>query len=284
VGVLAIREPGSPDYASLGLQPGEGFPRVVTAGRFLALPGGYFPRLAREIAEGDLPTAALEELRVSGGWVKVIGDHPGPDGRFRRHWTPETLRVTAAAIHRAGGRLAVHAVSAPAVEAAVEAGFDSIEHGVEMTDGAIQAMAQRAIAWVPTLAPGAGRVAAEFALSIGLPRATVEWIRTTFDRQSEMVGRAARAGVRILAGTDAGQGPHGMIVEQVKLLVEAGLRVEQALGAASWDARAFLGLRGLTEGAPADLVIYDEDPRERIDALERPALIMLDGRLIASHR
>src|SRR5262249_10483644 len=163
------------------------FPRVVTAGRFLAPPGGYFPGLAREIAEGDLPTAALEEFQVSGGWVKVIGDHPGPDGRFRHHWRPETLRVTAEAVHRAGGRLAIHAVSAPAVEAAVEAGFDSIEHGVEMTDDTIRDMVKRAIAWVPTLAPGAGRVAAEFAMSIGLPRDTVEWIRTIFDRQAEMV-------------------------------------------------------------------------------------------------
>jgi imidazolonepropionase-like amidohydrolase len=240
--------------------------------------------MAREIAEDDLPTAALEELRVSGGWVKVVGDHPGLDGRFRRHWMPETLRVTAESIHRAGGRLAVHAVSAPAVEAAVEAGFDSIEHGVEMTDDAIQGMVERDIAWVPTLFPGAGRVAAEFSMSIGIPLETVEWIRTIFDRQSEMVGRAARAGVRILAGTDAGQGPHGMIVEQVRLLIKAGLSVEQALGAASWDARAFLGFPGLTEGAPADLVIYDKDPREWVDALERPALIMLDGRLIAPHQ
>jgi imidazolonepropionase-like amidohydrolase len=153
-----------------------------------------------------------------------------------------------------------------------------------MTDAAIQGMVRRAIAWVPTLFPGAGRVAAEFVRSIGLPRATVEWIRTIFDRQPEMVGRAARAGVRILAGTDAGQGPHGMIVEQVRLLIEAGLTGEQALGAASWDARAFLGFPGLTEGASADLAIYDKDPRERIDALERPALIMLDGQLIAPHR
>jgi imidazolonepropionase-like amidohydrolase len=175
-------------------------------------------------------------------------------------------------------------VSAPAVEAAVEAGFDSIEHGVEMTDDTIRDMEKRNIAWVPTLAPGAGGVAAEFAMSIGLPRETVEWIRTIFDRQAEMVGRAARAGVRILAGTDAGQGPHGMIVEQVRLLSAAGLTGEQALGAASWEARAFLGFPGLTEGAPADLVIYDEDPRKRLAALERPSLIMLDGRLIAPHQ
>jgi imidazolonepropionase-like amidohydrolase len=47
VGVLAMREPGSPDDASMLLAHEAGWPRVVTAGRFLAPPGGYFPGLAR---------------------------------------------------------------------------------------------------------------------------------------------------------------------------------------------------------------------------------------------
>ena len=119
MGVLAIREPGGPDAASRGLKPKEGFPRIVTAGRFLATPGGYFPGLAREIAEDDLPTAALEEFQVSGGWVRVIGDHPGSDGRFRLHWTLATLHATVEVVHQAGGKLAIHAVATPAIEAAV---------------------------------------------------------------------------------------------------------------------------------------------------------------------
>src|SRR5262245_47540699 len=49
VGVLAIREPGSPDDASMVLADEVGWPRVVTAGRFLAPPGGYFAGLAREV-------------------------------------------------------------------------------------------------------------------------------------------------------------------------------------------------------------------------------------------
>jgi hypothetical protein len=49
LGVLAIREPGSPDDASARLAGEDGWPRVITAGRFLAPPGGYFPDLAREV-------------------------------------------------------------------------------------------------------------------------------------------------------------------------------------------------------------------------------------------
>ena len=64
-GVLAIREHGSPDYAALDLRVEDGFPRIQTAGRFLAPHGKYFPGLAREIDEVDLPNAAEEEYRKS---------------------------------------------------------------------------------------------------------------------------------------------------------------------------------------------------------------------------
>jgi len=76
VGVLAIREPGSPDDGGRSLAGAEDLPTVMTAGRFLAPVGRYFPGIAREIATEDLTTSALEELRTSGSWVKVIGD-PG---------------------------------------------------------------------------------------------------------------------------------------------------------------------------------------------------------------
>src|SRR5262249_2341236 len=49
-GVLALREPGSPfPRAAMGLDPRDGYPRVVTGGRFLAPPGGYVPGFAREV-------------------------------------------------------------------------------------------------------------------------------------------------------------------------------------------------------------------------------------------
>ena len=60
-----------------------GLPRIVTAGRFLAPPGGYFPALAREIENDDLPQAAEEEAGTAHAWAKVIGEFIGPDGSMR---------------------------------------------------------------------------------------------------------------------------------------------------------------------------------------------------------
>src|SRR5437867_2694101 len=61
-GVLAVREPGGPNRASTGIGPEFGLPRTFTAGRFLAPPGRYFPGLAREVSEDELPDAAAEEF------------------------------------------------------------------------------------------------------------------------------------------------------------------------------------------------------------------------------
>jgi len=90
--------------------------------------------------------------------------------------------------------------------------------------------------------------------------------------------------VTLLAGTDAGMGPHGLVRHEVEMLLAAGLDAQTALGAASWTARTWLGLPGIEEGAPADLVAFREDPREDASTLADPTLIVLDGRLIRDPR
>jgi len=283
VGVLAIREPGSPDDASMLLAAEVGRPRVVTAGRFLAPPRGYFPGLAREVTCAELARAAVEEAARSGRWAKIIGDFLGGPGEFVPNWPADVLAEAVGKVHAAGGRVAVHAVCPQAVDAAVAAGVDSVEHGWAVTDTHFAAMRARNVAWVPTLMPGGSQAACEFAAAMGFSTGTRDWMRTALDAQPATVARAHAAGVTVLAGTDAGQGPHGVIVEQITMLAEAGMPVAAAIGAGSWTARRWLGLACLEPGAPADLVLYGADPRVDLDVLRRPALIVLDGQVIESN-
>ena len=51
--------------------------------------------------------------------------------------------------------------------------------------------------------------------------------------------------------------------------------------AGSWGARAYLGLPGLDEGAPADLVVYETDPRVDLSAMMSPRRIVLRGVVVA---
>jgi imidazolonepropionase-like amidohydrolase len=281
VGVLALREPGSPDEASMHLAREDGWPTVITAGRFLAPPDGYFPGLARQVTADKLGNAALEERQRSGCWVKIIGDFLGGD-RFVPNWSAEVLKQTTARIHAEGGRVAVHAVCPEAVAAATAAGVDSIEHGWAISDADFATMRANGTAWTPTLMPGGSDLACEFASQMGFSTETLRWMREVIDAQPATVARAHRAGVVVLGGTDAGQGPHGTIVDQIQLLATAGLPPRNAVGAASWTGRRYLGLPCLEAGAPADLVVYDSDPGVDLDALRRPTMIVLDGRVLES--
>ena len=277
-GVLLVREPGGPDRASARIGPHEGLPRVQSGGRFLAPPGRYFPGLSRAVSEEALPGAAEEEARASGAWAKVIADWPDADGRMRPNFRPEALAEAARRVHAVGGRIVAHATCAESIEGAIEAGFDSIEHAEGLRNDHIAAMARRGIALVPTLTilP----VLPQAVVDMGLRCGGLQEMLAAIKRHPEMVGRAAAAGVLVLAGTDAGMGPHGMVREEIRSLADAGLSAEAALAAGSWAARRFLGLPGLEEGAPADLVAYPDDPRHNLGVLTHPSLRILDGRLL----
>jgi imidazolonepropionase-like amidohydrolase len=62
------------------------------------------------------------------------------------------------------------------------------------------------------------------------------------------------------------------------LLHAAGIPAADVLAAASWRARAWLGRPDtLAEGAPADLVVFDADPRQDLAVLRRPVRVILRG-------
>jgi imidazolonepropionase-like amidohydrolase len=195
------------------------------------------------------------------------------------NYRPETLEEAARRVHALGARIAIHANTPGAIEGAIEAGFDSIEHGWNLQDEYIKAMAARNIALVPTLTlvPGAPHWMPQMGLTPSILRTMLDGAK----RQPEMARRAMEAGVLVLAGTDAGMGPHGMIREEIRQLLAAGVPQEKALAAGSWEARRYLGLPGLEEGAPADIVAYPDDPRADPEALARPLLTILDGKVIS---
>ena len=281
-GVLTVREPGGVERSSTGIGPALGLPRVFTAGRFLSTPGGYLPGWAREIGDDELPDAAVSELGHSGAWVKVVGDWMA-DGRHAPTFGGEALAEAARRVHAAGGRLAMHATHQTAIERAIEAGFDSIEHGLTARREHLTELARRGIALVPTMIavrtrPDRLRERAEAA---GVDEASVDASVHAVLRHSVMVAEALEEGVRVLAGTDAAVGPHGRVREEIAALRAAGMAATDALAAGSWDARHFLGLPGIEEGAPADLAVFSSDPRDDVAALDTPALVVLNGRLVA---
>jgi len=249
-------------------------PRTITAGHFLAPPGRYFPGVAREVDEASLPEAAVQESRI-GGWVKIVGDFLDDGGHVTPNWSPPALADAAAATHEAGARITMHATMPDSIEEAIEAGFDAIEHGHGATTDHLRAMAAAGMALIPTLL--IGDYIRELTTELPLhPDDRATWLREV-DAHMGVALAAHDAGVPVYAGTDAGAVDHGLVASEIALLRDAGLTGTSALAAGSWATRSWLGLPSLEEGAPADLVVYPDDPREDPDMLRRPSLVVLDG-------
>lgn len=274
-GVLAVRDIGAVPGARVAAHGDRG-PRITRAGQILAPPGRFHQGIYRPTTAQNLVAAGLEEVAAGAQWVKVGVDFPGPDGNWFApivNYPPEALRALVQAVHAAGARVAAH-VSGPFVAEVVRAGVDSIEHGPLIDEELLEELARRGGAWTPTLWTVVGAI--EPLASSQLPIGGV--VREALARLHEMVPLAERMGVRVLAGSD--EAPHGALVREVARLREFGLSARAAIAAASTATRAYLGLPGLQAGAPADLVTFAADPRERLDILARPAAVLFDGRRI----
>ena len=121
-----------------------------------------------------------------------------------------------------------------------------------------------------------------------LPAARRAAGRRVVRRQLELVGAMHRAGVHVLAGTDASDEPWvypgASLHDELALLVEAGLSPLDALRAATIEPARYLGatdtLGLVAEGHAADLVLLDANPLQDIRATTRIAAVVLRGRLL----
>ena len=280
-GVLALRDCGSP-VDTRPLDDDADLPRIVRAGRHISAPRRYIPGLAVEVEPPDLVAEVRTQARRGDGWVKLVGDWIDRGlGDLGPQWPREVLDAAIAAAHEEGARVTAHTFGTDALPDLIGAGIDCIEHGTGLTEELIADMAARGTAVVPTLVNVANFPG--FAAS-GEQKFPVyaSTMRRLYAGSGAVVRAAYDAGVPVFAGTDAGGGiAHGVIADEVRALHAAGLPAEAALAAASWSARSWLGLPCIEEGAPADLVVYDADPRADLDVLARPVRMVLRGRVVA---
>lgn len=276
-GTLLIRDAGSPlDTAFIHDRPD--LPRLIRSARFIARPKRYLRHYAREIEPQDLPVVAAQEARKGDGWVKIIGDWIDREvGDLTPLWSPQQLADALAAVHAEGARATVHAFSEEAIDPLLDARIDCIEHGTGMTEGHMRIAAARGVPVVPTLLQVDNFAGYADAGQQRFPRYAAR-MRAMHERRFEQVRAMHEAGVLLLVGTDAGGTlGHGLLPLEAAAMVDAGVPAHDVVAAATWRARAFLGVDTLAEGASADLVVYAQDPREDIRALAAPIHVVLRG-------
>ena len=279
VGALLLRDCGSPTDTR-SLDDRHDLPRIIRAGMHLARPKRYLPKLALELDdESQLPEAVAAQARWGDGWVKLVGDWIDRDvGDLAPLWSDDVLKTAIAAAHANGARVTAHVFGEDALPGLINAGIDCIEHGYGITDDVITLMLEHGTALVPTLInienfPGIADSASKYP-------AYADHMRDLYARCDRRIAAAREAGVPVFAGTDAGGVvDHGRIADEVDALKRVGLSPTDALGAACWDARRWLGRPTLQHGAAADLLCYANDPRKGASVLNQPDVVILRGRV-----
>jgi imidazolonepropionase-like amidohydrolase len=280
-GALLLRDAGSP-VDNTSVQARDDLPRLIRAGRHIARPKRYIRDLGIEIEPDQLVDEVSTQAARGDGWVKLAADWIDRSiGDLAPTWPDDALAAAVAKAHELGARVAAHVFGEDALPGLIAAGIDSIEHGTGLTSDLIDGVVERGIAVVPTLInidnnPGiAAGAAAKFPVYAAHMRALYA---TSRDR----IRAAFEAGVPIYTGTDAGGSlPHGLIRDEIRALVGAGIPQPDVIAQASWRGREWLGLPGLVEGAPADFVMYDADPRTDLATIHAPRRTVLRGNVIS---
>jgi imidazolonepropionase-like amidohydrolase len=277
-GTLLLRDCGSP-LDTTPLQAREDLPEIIRAGRHLARPKRYIRGVSVDLDDpGLLPEHVAEQAAAGDGWVKLVGDWIDRGlGDLAPLWPDDVLVAAIDAAHAAGARVTAHVFGTDALPGLINAGIDCIEHGTGLTDDAVELMVEHGTALVPTLInienfPGIADGAAKYP-------AYARHMRDLHERCQPRIAAAREAGIPIYAGTDAGSMvAHGRIAEEIEALKAIGMSPTEALGAACWDAREWLGRPALEHGASADLVCYTADPRMGTGVLNNPDVTVLRGR------
>jgi len=280
-GVLLLRDAGSPVDTSW-IDSRADLPRVIRAGRHIARTHRYIRDQGVEVEPEGLVSEVERQAQRSDGWVKIAADWIDRDvGDLTPTFPVGTLASAVARAHELGVRVAVHAFGEQAAADAVTAGVDSIEHATGLTESLLDQARDSGVAVVPTLINidhfhGIARQGeSKFPVY-------ARHMRELFATSRERVRAAWESGVPVFVGTDAGGIlPHGLVRSEISALVGAGLPLDYVVAQASWRGREWLGLPGLVEGAPADLLVFDDDPRTDLTVLYRPRRIVLRGKVVS---
>ena len=271
-----------------GIVPG---PRMQVATRGLQStggfqPNGYAPQLALPSVEEqvDSPWEARQAVREQ-TWrgadlIKLYAtNHFTFDADGHMNIPPtfddEEVRAIVDEAHHRFKKVACHAFGGEGLHYCLDAGVDSIEHGVQLDDAAIKEMVAKGIYLVPTL----------YHYQLMKPGQMKEFNGNSIAAASEPSFRkAVAAGVKIAFGTGVGPFPHGTQAMEFEWMVKFGMTPVAAIRAATSVAADLLGWQdrvGSIEGGKfADLIAVSGDPLADVTELERVKFVMKGGQVV----
>lgn len=286
-GVTTARDLGAPGYLAADIRTEIDAavihgPSLQVAHAPITVPGGHAHAMGGEVKNEDEARALVRthaahgadviKVMATGGFM-TAGTHPW-EARFE----PELLRAIIDEAHGLGLLTTTHALGNGGIAAAVEAGFDALEHcgwvtkgGTEFVPAIAQQIKERGVYVDPTMNTACKS----------------ESYFCPWDTHDAVVGNVRKMhelGLRIVAGTDAGIGfvHFERYHDGLQVLSEAGMDNRAVIGAATARAAEACGLGETTgklaPGMRADIIAVVGDPTLDLDALARIRFVMAAGR------
>ena len=254
-------------------------PRLIVCCQCISKTGGHGTGLGLEADGVDaIRTAVRTQAKAGADYIKfmITGgiSSPGSDPRAAEYSDEEIIAGVEEA-HRCQLKIAGHGHGGRAVQTAVEAGMDSIEHGVYLSDEELKLMHEKGAYLVVTYGVmGAAIKVAETPefMKVKCAEAVTQYLET--------IKRAKRFGVKAVFGGDTYHAdPHA----EMDALIKAGFTHEEALKAGTIEAATLCGVQdqvgSVEPGKLADLIAVDGDPTEHIGAIKKVAAVMKGGQL-----
>jgi imidazolonepropionase-like amidohydrolase len=274
-------------------------PTIVAAGRGISVSGGHgdVNGMNRELTEigrahahnvcngaDDCRRAVRQQISLGADVIKFSatgGVLSNVAGGLNRQMMADEMRAIVETARTFGRKVAAHAHGVDGINAALEAGVDSIEHGT-FTDDRTFELYRRTGAWyVPTLlAPAAALADGERG---ALTPAQTQKAREAAGNAERSFARAVRAGVNIAFGTDSGVSRHGDNAQEFALMVRNGMTPAAAIRSATVGAATLLGRQDaigtIEPGKDADIIAVRGDPLQDVRLLENVGFVMKHGRV-----
>jgi imidazolonepropionase-like amidohydrolase len=261
-----------------GIIPG---PRMLVSTRAIVATGSYEPKAfvlewhipqGAEEADGvdSLTRVVRDQIGKGADWIKLYGDYRwGPLPGSHPTFSEDEMKLAVETARSAGVPVAVHANTVEGMRRAAMAGAETIEHGGEGTPAIFKLMAERHVAFCPTITAGSG------------PWPPANPDSPAARQKRETFKAALAAGVTILSGSDVGTFPHGENAREIEAMVSYGMSTIDALKSATSTAARVLHMENqigsVKPGLLADLAAFEGDPTKDVTALRRVKFVMKNG-------
>jgi imidazolonepropionase-like amidohydrolase len=297
-GFTTVRNVGSGNWTDIALKQAiEGGkidgPRIVPAGYSFGATGGHCDATglppsfeAKNPFNSDSPDEGRKRVREIRKYGAEVIKICATGGVFsyntevgQQQLSFAEMKAIAEEAHMWGLKVAAHAHGASGIRDAALAGIDTIEHASLVDDEGIAA-AKKMGTFFSMDIYNTDYTQAEGAKN-GVMEDNLRKDREIAEIQRQNFGKALKAGVKMIYGTDAGVYPHGDNAKQFAVMTRYGATPLQAIQAATINAADALGKKDkvgvIKVGAFGDLLGVTGDPLANIRLLETPAFVMKGG-------